>query len=265
MPRIGSLLKNCLDRAARAGVELIYPPQCACCRQDIVAPPDGILLCSVCRGQLAVARPACKRCGAAGENLAVASASDTAAESDRPCRTCRNSGFVFEAVMALGSYRDELREAVLRIKRPAGESLANALGRLLACDCRTGWQRFAPTVIVAVPMHWTRRIFRGTNSPELLAAAMGKSLHVRVAWRGLVRARRTVRQNELLWEHRAENVLGAFRVAPGRRFQGARVLLIDDVMTTGATANEAAKIVRAAGAAAVAVAVLARAEGRPGS
>ena len=166
--------------------------------------------------------------------------------------------------IALGNYHDELREAVLRMKRPAGEPLANAMGRLLAQECRAAFEQFAPTVILSVPMHWTRRIVRGTNSPELLAAVLGKALGTRVAWRGLVRRRRTAHQNELPREHRAENVRGAFRVGMRRNLRGARVLLVDDVLTTGSTANEATKVVRRAGAAAVAIAVLARAEGHGG-
>ena len=156
----------------------------------------------------------------------------------------RGSKFAFDTVMALGNYHDELRSAVLRIKLPAGETLANTMGRLLAHQCRAALEQFAPTAIVAVPMHWTRRIARGMNNPELLAAAVGKALGVRVAWRGLVRRRRTAHQNELLPEHRAENVRGAFRVGLGRHFRQDRVLLIDDVLTTGSTANEAAGVVR---------------------
>ena len=255
-----------LRRAASAGVDLVYPPQCGFCQQDIVAPTDGILLCAVCRRKLAVARAACKRCGAANENLAADPiGAGGSAASDGPCRHCRDAGFAFEAVMTLGNYHDDLRSAVLRTKRPSGESLANAMGRLLVQECQPALKQFAPTMIVAVPMHWTRRLVRGTNSPELLSAALGNGLGVRMAWRGLVRRRRTVHQNELLPEHRAENVRGAFRVGLGRRFKSARVLLVDDVLTTGSTANEAAKVVLSAGAAAVAIAVLARAEGRAGS
>ena len=95
------------------------------------------------------------------------------------CRHCRDADFAFDAVMALGNYHDELRSAVLRIKLPAGETLANTMGRLLAYQCRAALEQFAPTAILAVPMHWTRRIARGTNNPELLAAAVGKVLGVR--------------------------------------------------------------------------------------
>lgn len=258
MAEIRRLARDWLRRAAGAGVELVYPPQCGYCQLDIDAPADGILLCLPCRAQVVVPRVACKRCGTTVENLASAGPDDASGS----CRHCRNARFEFDAVMALGSYRDELRSTVLRMKRPAGEALAVTMGRLLAHECSAALEQFAPTVILSVPMHWTRRIARGTNSPELLAAAVGRALEVRVAWRGLVRRRRTAHQNELLPEHRAENVRGAFRVGLARRFRGDRVLLVDDVLTTGSTANEIARVVRRAGAAAVAIAVLARADGR---
>jgi ComF family protein len=255
------MTKAWLRRAAGAGVDLVYPPVCGACQQDMVAPADGILLCALCRRKLVAPRSACKRCGATVVNLVEnLVAADGPGQENLPCRQCRDAKFEFDTVVALGSYHDELREAVLRMKRPSGEPLANAMGRLLAHECRPALEHFAPTVILSVPMHWTRRIVRGTNSPEVLAAALGKAFGVRVAWRGLVRRRRTAHQNELLPEHRAENVLGAFRVGRGRNFRGARALLVDDVLTTGSTANEATKVVRRAGAAAVAIAVLARAD-----
>lgn len=262
MAGIGSLAKIWAGRAAAAAVELVYPPQCDFCQQDIDTPTDGILLCSLCRAKLAVPRAACKRCGAEDKSLVAAPVGSEAGDVNGSCRHCRDAQFAFDAVMALGNYHDELRSVVLRIKLPAGEALANTMGRLLACHCRAALEQFAPTAILAVPMHWTRRIARGTNNPELLAAAVGKVLGVRVVWRGLVRRRRTVHQNELLPEHRAKNVLGAFRVGQGRHFHRDRVLLVDDVLTTGSTAHEAAGAVRRAGAAAVAIAVLARADRR---
>jgi ComF family protein len=255
-----------------AGADLVYPAECAFCRADIAAAADRIMLCANCRQDLAPPRTACPRCGAAvSENLSLAVMAVPGAngaeakpviDGNQCCNQCRDVPFAFERLIALGDYRAALRSAVLQMKKPAGEPLAVAMGRLLAAECRKAFDEFAPTAIVAVPMHWTRRIVRGTNSPELLASAVGRALHVSVMWRGLRRCRRTVHQNELLPEDRVENVSGAFRAGLGRRFRRRRVLLIDDVLTTGATGSEAARVVRDAGAAAVAVAVLARAERR---
>ena len=146
------------------------------------------------------------------------------------------------------------------MKSPRGEPLAMTVGRLLAAERGETLRANRPDVIVPIPMHWTRRWMRGTNSPELLARELSRALRLRLSLHALVRTRRTRPQNELLPEQRPDNIRGAFALAARRKIRGRRVLLIDDVLTTGATAHEAAGVLLAGGAAEVAVAVLARAE-----
>ena len=149
------------------------------------------------------------------------------------------------AAFRLGSYQDELREAVLRMKHPSGESLAAAIGKMLIQsrgDEIAGWR---PEVVVPIPMHWRRRMSRGANSPDLFAAAISRRLGVPLALGALARSRLTRPQNELPPEERAENIRGAFHVRSSWDFSEARVLLVDDVMTTGATANETARMLAA--------------------
>ncbi len=146
------------------------------------------------------------------------------------------------------------------MKSPHGEPLAMTMGRLLAAERGERLREVRAEVVLPVPMHWTRRWHRGTNSPELLARELARWLRVPLAPRALVRCRRTRKQNELLPEERPANIRGAFRLSAPRRVRGRRVLLIDDVLTTGATAQEATSVLLAGGAADVAVAVLARAE-----
>jgi ComF family protein len=161
----------------------------------------------------------------------------------------------------LGSYRDELRRAVLQMKRAGSEPLAVAIGGLLVHTLEAPLRELQPDVIVPIPMHWSRRFARGINGPEMLAAAMGRRLRLPVAPRALVRRRATRPQSELLPEDRANNLRGAFRLAAQRKVRGRRILLVDDVLTTGTTVNEAAKVLLGGGAAAVAVAIVARADG----
>jgi ComF family protein len=116
-------------------------------------------------------------------------------------------------------------------------------------------------VIVPVPMFWTRRLLRGVNSPEILAESLAGRLDLPVLRRVLVRTRNTLPQFSLPPSERFPNVRGAFRVRRGYDLSGARVLLVDDVLTTGATSSEAARALRSAGAEAVLVAVAARAPG----
>ncbi|HEY2148179.1 MAG TPA: hypothetical protein VGH32_09595, partial [Pirellulales bacterium] len=101
------------------------------------------------------------------------------------------------AAFRLGSYRDELREAILRMKHPAGESLAAAIGKLLTESRGDDIARWRPEIVVPVPMHWRRRMSRGANSPDLLAAAITRRLGLQVASGALIRSRLTRPQNEL--------------------------------------------------------------------
>jgi ComF family protein len=115
-------------------------------------------------------------------------------------------------------------------------------------------------LIVPVPLHWTRRIARGYNQSALLARAIGRSTRAPVALRVLVKRRRTADQTSLDIAARRRNVRTAFAVRKARAgfLSGLRVLLVDDVLTTGATAGACARVLREAGASRVFVAAIAR-------
>ncbi len=110
-------------------------------------------------------------------------------------------------------------------------------------------------------MHWVRRLARGTNAPEVLAERLAQRLGVPF-FPLLARRRHTAPQSSLPRAARLTNLRRAFRLRPSYHCQGARVLLVDDVLTTGTTCGEAASTLLRRGAASVSVAVLARAEGR---
>jgi ComF family protein len=166
----------------------------------------------------------------------------------------------FSLVVSLGVYQAELRLAVLRAKHAGQSALAIAAAELM-------WERRAERlrelgcdVVCAVPLHWRRRWAHGGNPPELLAECWSRRLGLGHE-RFLRRLRNTAPQTEVPVAQRFRNVRGAFALARGYAIEGARVLLVDDVVTTGATCSEAARALKAAGAAEVAVACLARAEG----
>jgi ComF family protein len=148
------------------------------------------------------------------------------------------------------------------MKRPSHGALSVAMGRLLAQRRRERLIEVQADVVIPIPMFWRRRLGRGTNSPEVLASCLGKSLGIPVRRRVLVRHRNTLPQADLSPSRRFQNVRGAFRVRRGDALKDARVLIVDDVLTTGATCSEAAKMLKQAGAAWVAVAVVARAQGK---
>jgi ComF family protein len=210
------------------------------------------LLCSTCREELADRRGTCVRCGSVIVENAL-SAND--------CRQCRGQRFHFDAAVRLGTYEGSRRLAVLRIKRSSERNLAVSLGNFLAAAERNRLRAMALDGIVPVPMHWSRRIWRGVNSPETIAECLARSLNLPLAPHLLTRRRRTAPQASLAPSKRRANVRGAFRATHHADLPGARLLLVDDIMTTGATVNEGAKELRRAGASFVAVAVVARAEG----
>jgi ComF family protein len=117
-----------------------------------------------------------------------------------------------------------------------------------------------PELIVPIPMHWRRRLVRGANGPELLAEVLGRRLRRPVATHLLSRRYR-LPQGSLTPHRRRLNLRGTMSLRRGRKPSAARVLLVDDVLTTGATCSEAARVLRQAGVEEVVVAVLARGEG----
>lgn len=238
-----------LTHGARLHLDLLLPPQCLACRQPMERTADSIFLCGDCRSELAPRAPSqCMKCGASAVQAAV------------DCPWCRRHHLQFDAVVPLGRYRDRLRRVVLQMKQPQHEPLSWSMGRLLAHARRDALGGLRADLVVAIPMHWTRRFMRAVNSPDVLAACVAAELGIPLQ-RTLLRTRNTKLQRELRVEDRFRNLRGAFNLRPGYDLGGARVLLVDDILTTGATANAAAMALRAAGAAAVAVAVLARAEG----
>ena len=151
---------------------------------------------------------------------------------------------------------------VLKTKRLAEEALSLSIGRLMALRLGEKLGEFRAAAVLPVPMHWAKRFLRGVNSPELVAGCLGRNLGVPVV-RNLVRCRYTGPQKDLLPRERFRNVRGAFRLrrSDRQRWQGSRLLLVDDILTTGATCSEIARLLKQSGAAAVAVAVVARADG----
>lgn len=201
-------------------------------------------ICQGCAGELSAGRPRCLRCGVEGES--------------ESCRSCRGRLRDWDGIVVLGGYGGLLRQAVLRAKRPQGEDVAAAVATLLHRHHAATIAAWSPDVVVPVPMHWWRRAVRGTSAAEVIAGRLGRLTGVPVR-RLLSRKRATVMQNRLPFEERRANVRDAF-VASRRGVEGKRILLVDDVVTTGGTLSACRRTLSKAGAGAVHVAVIARAD-----
>jgi len=198
-------------------LDFLLPPVCLACRHLLRAPPAGGVppLCSRCAPELAPLDPAARRVG---------------------------------DIEACFLYAGPLARAVTRLKFGGELELAGPLGRLLAHApaWREGWDLVAP-----VPLHWRRAVARGYNQAALLcgwAAREGRT-GACVRPRLLHRVRATSPQTELDGPARRDNLAGAIVVSSGRSLAGLRVLVVDDVTTTGSTLGACLDVVRAAGAA----------------
>jgi ComF family protein len=167
----------------------------------------------------------------------------------------------FDETVALGHYDGRLRDTVLRMKRAEGDALSLAMGRLLLVERAQPLAEINADVVVPIPSHWRRRGVHRTNSAAVLAEVLSGRLGLPLAERLLRRSRYTTRQADVSPSERWGNVRRAFSVRAGYHLKAAHVLLVDDVLTTGATCSEAARALRRAGAERVTVAVIARAMG----
>jgi ComF family protein len=146
------------------------------------------------------------------------------------------------------------------MKHVSGEDLAEALARLWLQVKEPELRAPAADVVVPVPLYWTRRVRRGYNQAAALARALSRPLGLPYAPRWLWRCRYTPRQTGKSGTDRRAGLRGAFRAARRAELTGKTVLLVDDVLTTGTTASEAARALKQAGAKTVLVAVLARSD-----
>jgi ComF family protein len=159
--------------------------------------------------------------------------------------------------LRLGLYEDLRRQVVFQLKQARGEPLAEVVGQGFARRDAALLAGERLDLVMPVPLHWQRRWWRGYNQSAALATGIAEVLRLPCVQSRLRRIRATPFQTRQTLEGRRENVRGAFRCRG--RLHGRCVLLVDDVLTTGSTASEAAGALKAVGAARVVVAVLARA------
>ena len=234
------------SHAAKLALDIVLPTLCVACRE----PVDGEGVCAECWGKLSfIAPPFCPRLGIPFVYDPGPDMLSMEAIANPPAYT---------RARAAVRYDDVARTLVHALKYQDRTDLAPAMGRWMA---RAGRELLDDAdVLVPVPLHWRRAWRRRYNQSGALARVIERQNGVKVAAEALRRIRPTEQQIGLSRPQRASNVQGAFKVAPDRQalIAGRRVVLIDDVLTSGATVDACARALLRAKAASVDVLVFAR-------
>lgn len=242
-----SATRSALRRMASTAFNAVLPPLCLSCRTEVDEPGA---LCPACWKSIAfVASPHCACCGFPF---------DYEAGDGALCAACLRRPPAFGRARAVMRYDDASRGLLLGFKHGDLIHGAEAYGRWMA---RAGTEILSDAdLLVPVPLHWLRLFRRRYNQAALLAQGIGRAAGLPVAVDALARRRPTPPQGRLNASARRRNVRGAFAVRPRRaaELQGQRIVVVDDVLTTGATVEACAEALLRAGARSVDVLVLAR-------
>ncbi len=261
-------------RGKNAVLDLVLPPTCRLCNQPVGREQD---FCGPCERSLTLSEPmmqsACHRCGRPRPKTQSATERGGASAAEiESCIQCEREKLAFSRALPLWSYQDRVCEAIVAAKyghqSPLGAALGQRLGRKLVMTLGTDLpDLLSPGLVTFVPSHFTRHFQRGGNGNRAIAEAVCSCLREKnhgVRCRSLLRmTRRIKKQAWLNNEQRHGNVSGAFALKKSYVFAkllvDQHILLVDDVLTTGATASEVASVLLAGGARSVTLAVVARA------
>jgi ComF family protein len=234
---------------ANAALALVYPEVCQLCGEVRAAPAQGFV-CADCQAQARfIEPPFCERCGRPYQGDIT---------SPFECADCLEAGWAFQSARSAVVARDTVLEVIHRYKYGRALWFEPFLAGLLVSRAAPVLAAQSWDSLVPVPLHPTRQREREFNQAGRLANRLSQATGIPVNGRLLRRAAPTRTQTLLSRRERLANVRNAFAVRRGARLEGQRLVLIDDVMTTGATTGACAAVLRAAGAAEVCVWTVAR-------
>jgi competence protein ComFC len=232
-----------------AGLDLLYPPVCQLCQASRAEARNG-LVCGPCWSQVRFIRPPfCERCGLPFEgDLTTAFV----------CTNCHDLELHFSSARSAVVAKTAVLEAIHRFKYQRALWFENFLADLLVRAAAPELKKDNWDFIVPVPLHPLKLREREFNQAERLAAHLSRATNIPLNAKTLRRVAPTSTQTLLTRDQRATNMKNAFAIRPRAKLNGKRIVLLDDVFTTGATTNACARALRDAGAAAVSVWTVAR-------
>jgi len=232
-----------------AGLAFFYPENCQLCGTERATAREGFV-CRRCRSQVRFIKPPfCGRCGLPFEG---------AITSPFECTNCREMELHFSAARSAVVARGAVRDVIHRYKYQRALWFEPFLADLLLREAVPALRGQHWDLIVPVPLHPVKQREREFNQAERLAVHLGAATKIPVNHELLRRVRFTGTQTLLTRQQRTANMRGAFTLCPGARLNGRRVILVDDVFTTGATTSACARTLLAAGAGEVCVWTAAR-------
>lgn len=242
-----------LETLTGAVASVLFPSGCRIC-QALLARADRMPVCDACLESFPeLPEQVCERCGQPWTEGGDVDGDENV------CRECRERGFAFDAARSFGVYDGALARAIVLMKYERIEPLGTWFAKRLQEAAKRIPAQFAPDLIVPVPLHRTRQRERGFNQVDLFGRTLAESLGLPY-WPVLLKQERARPDKHLLhFEERWEAVRGAFVIREGGRVDNLRILLLDDVMTSGATLDACSRALREAGAKSVAGLTIARA------
>ncbi len=249
-PTVQASVKFAFERILATACSVVLPDNCRVCEAPLQS-ASRIPVCATC---LNSSRPYCAeyQCVCCHTAFLTPHPLDERGQ----CGLCRRGLSGFDAAYSFGFYEGTLRKLIQLLKYGKVASLARPLGQLLA-DAVPRDRSF--DVIVPMPMHWRRRWSRGFNQAALLGSVLSRRLHLPVS-SALRRQKFTPPLAGMTANQRRSSIAGAFKISRPDEVRGKRILIVDDVFTTGATAGACARVLKSAGAAHVSIITVARAE-----
>ncbi len=229
-------------------LSVLFPEQCVFCGQLMHVGKTKIAVCQRCAGRLTFLESAhtCKICGRV-----------TKAE-ELICETCLTHPHYFDRAVSCFSYEGEIRRSILRYKFSGRRDYCRTFAPLLYHRILPLHQEKPFDFVVCAPLSKSARLKRGYNQAELIAKRVAQALDIPFLEGAFAKIKETPKQSTLHYAERFENVAHAFTLAlPADAFRNKRILLVDDVLTTGATADALARLLKRAKAACIVVATIA--------